>query len=461
MKFLDFRKAKIGTLLTVGIVTIIGLMISASIYSTYLSNKAQTIIRTSTTRIFDVLTIQRDLEELFSATADLDTVRDLDRLEIATEKIGALHKRALNTVEDGEERGIFEKSEAEEASEVLEKVSSLTENIIAQKKEMIDKTGSYMEYSKEYDSDDVRELDKLFFSLRTTRFELLGIFHEITMRSDEQYNRVMDLVYDAQRITWVVVATSSVLALLLGYFLVRSTKKIFDMKNEFINIIAHDLRNPVAAILGYLEMITDEKDKIPTQLHEGIQAIEVSAQKLRSQINNLLEVGRTEAGHIKLNLEPVVAFEVIDESVLRVKAFAEISGIKISDEKSTGKGQYVFADRSKLSDVLDNLISNAIKYNKKKGTVTVTTQDVGEMLNISVTDTGHGIPENQKKKMFKKYSRLEQSKEKDVSGTGLGLYTVKLAMDKMSGTVTYKTKVDVGTTFTIGLKKVKKKETSS
>jgi signal transduction histidine kinase len=145
---------------------------------------------------------------------------------------------------------------------------------------------------------------------------------------------------------------------------------------------------------------------------------------------------------------------------LRAKALAEISEIKIIYKKSDDKTVYVLADRSKLSDVLDNLISNAIKYNRKKGAVTISTQSTDKLFSISVTDTGHGIPDDKKDLIFKKYSRLQTDKQKGVTGTGLGLYTVKLSMDKMKGTASFESKENEGTTFTVSLNKVNKNITS-
>ena len=453
---MDLRRMKIGTLLGVGIVAIIGLMISATIYSSYLNSKAQNIIENSTSRIFDVLTIQRDTEELFSALGDLEIIQNKEKLDAANEEVERLHERAVNTIRVGREKNIFNESDTAKANETLTKVSAISVRIFSLKEEAINQDGSQENSNQVFNG--ISPLDNEFNTLRNVRFEMLGVVNDIITRSDEEFRAAMDLVQTAQKVTWAVVVISLVLALLLAFFLIRSAKKIYDLKNEFINIIAHDLRNPVTAIIGYLDIITTGKDKSAAKLSENLQAVEVSAQKLRNQINNLLEVGRTEAGHVKLMMEPVLAVDVIKESVIRAKAFAETSGMKINDEKIVGENVYVLADRSKLSDVLDNLISNAIKYNKEKGTVTISTQDAGEMFSISVADNGHGIPEDQKQKMFKKYSRIERKEEKSVRGTGLGLYTVKLSMDLMKGTVVFKSKENEGTIFTVSLKKTDKTE---
>jgi len=457
MKFksIDFRRLGIGTLLSVGIVSIIGLMISASFYSTYLSNKAQTIIRISTARIFDVLTIQRDTEELFSALSDLTVIEEQEELDAARENVKRLFARAKNTIHEGREKQIFSEVDSTKANEIFDEVSVVSTRIFSLKEESIVQGDEQDENEQTFYKGGTK-LDVQFDNLRNIRYEMQGVVSDIIIRSDEEFRDAMDLVQKAQIVTWVVVGISLGLALMLGFFLVRSVKNVFDLKNEFVNIIAHDLRNPVTAIIGYLELVTLNENKRISEIHEDIQALVASAHKLRSQINNLLEVGRTEAGRIKLNLEVVQPFEVIEESLMRAKALAEISEIKIIHKKTVEKNVYVLADRGKLSDVIDNLISNAIKYNKKNGTVTLSTQSVSEEFSISVADTGHGIPEDQKEKIFKKYSRLEKDEKKAVRGTGLGLYTVKLSMDKMKGTVEFESKENEGTTFTISLKKVDK-----
>ena len=452
---IDFRRAKVGTLLSVGVVLIIGLMVSATIYSNYLSSSALTIIRNSTTRIFDVLTIQRDTEELFSAMQDVVVFQDQQRLESSEERIETLLERADKTIQEAGEKGIFNDEEFKKAEVALEKAREVSGSVIKTKINTLlnNKEGDFNEkddfYERNVDSNE--QLTRL----RNVRFEMLGVFHEMTIRSDEEFNEAMDRVLSAQVLTWLVIGISLVLAASLAIFLVRSVKQIFDLKNEFVNIIAHDLRNPITAINGYLEMITSDKDKNKTNFTDNLQAIKVSALKLGYQINNLLEVGRTEAGHVKLMLEKIQPFEVLEESVIRAKALAEISGIKIIIEKGSDKKVYVLADRSKLSDVLDNLISNAIKYNSQKGTVTIITEDSGDQFSISVTDTGKGIPEDQKGKIFKKYSRLNTDKEKKIKGTGLGLYAAKLSMDNMKGKISFESKENKGTTFTISLNKTK------
>jgi len=449
----DPRNLTIGALLTLGIFIIIGLIISASFYSNYLTNSAQNIIEKSTSRIFDVLTIQRDTEELFSALGDLTVVQNKNELVKRIVYIDRLFTRADKTINNGREEQIFSEDDYKKASRVLNEVSVISSRIFSLKEESILKISERDENEPNMNSNQDGNLDMQFMNLRNIRFEMLGVFNEIVIRSDEEHRIAMNLVQRAQMITWIVIGISLGLALVLGFLLVRSVKKTFDLKNEFVNIIAHDLRNPVTALSGYLEILQSDKNKKVSDLNDIFQTLSVSTQTLKSQINNLLEVGRSEAGRIKLNIESVRPAEIIEESVARAKAFAEITDIKLIFKNEKASDVSIHADKGKLSEVLDNLISNAIKYNSKKGTVTITTENTNDYFKISVTDTGDGIPEDQQHKIFKKYSRLNTEKEKKVSGTGLGLYSVKLAMDKMKGKVDFQTKKGEGTTFNIHLHK--------
>lgn len=444
----DFKRLKVGTLLSVGVLLIIGLMILATVYSNFLTTNAQSIISKSTTRIFDVLEIQRDTGELFSAMEDVVVYQDQKRLEEARTNINSLNKRAEETINKAGDKKVFNKSELERAQSTLVKANEVTERIIKTKIMSLNLSEESAGSDRNYDT------GEQLTQIRSLGFEMDGIFDDIRKRSDEEYRGAMNTVQKAQYITWFVIGISITLSGFLAIFLVRSVKSIFDLKNEFVNIIAHDLRNPVTAINGYIQIIGD-KLKNEKGLEEDLQAINVSALKLGYQINNLLEVGRTEAGRTKLNLESLDPFEVIKESVTRAKALADISGIKISYKKESGK-IYILADRSKLSDVLDNLISNAIKYNKKNGVVSITTKETDGMFNISVADSGQGIPKDQQKNIFKKYSRAGAEKKK-IPGTGLGLYASKISMDQMKGSITFISKENEGTTFTATFRKALKK----
>ncbi|MFC1594968.1 sensor histidine kinase [Patescibacteria group bacterium] len=447
---MNLQNTKIGTLLGIGTAGIIIVMISTTIYSNYLSNSAQQIIGNSTTRIFDVMTIQRDVEELFSALDDLIVIVYQRELDNAEDRVTSLFERAQKTAREGREKEIFNQSELEQTEEVLQDVSGISARIFELKSSLIEEG---LEYGGVYRGDsDQRavELNREFDELRRMKYGMLGVVNDVIIRSDNEFREAMSLVQRAQVITWIVVVISLALAIILAYFIVKFGKKIYEIKNEFINIIAHDLRNPVTAIIGYLDIIKTTKEGSKKDLNKNIGIIHASTLKLRSQINNLLEVGRSETGSLKIELEPVVLSDVLNESVARAKAIAMTSGMIIDYKENTNLPK-VIAEKNKLTDVIDNLISNALKYNRAKGTVTIESSKKGGKVNISVSDTGYGIPESEKDKIFKKYSRLE-GKSKKKRGTGLGLYTAYMLVEKMGGVISFSSEENKGTIFTVSLK---------
>jgi anti-sigma regulatory factor (Ser/Thr protein kinase) len=453
---INIRNLKVGTLLTIGIIAIIGSIISATIYTNYLTSNAQNTIRKSTLRMFDVFTIQHRTDDLFSNLDNLDLIIEIEDLDRSDKSVKSKIERSRQTVEESKQKDVLSPEELERIEDLVDDAETTADEIIRLKRKIIEGGLEYDEFGLSLRTEDTKDLKDQFEIVRYLQFEVKEVVGGVVGRSDIEFRQAMRVVERASILTWVVIGISLVLAGVLAYYLIKSVKKIYDLKNEFVNIIAHDLRNPVTAITGYLEMVSSQKNKKVSELGEDLLAMTVSAQKLKIQISNLLEVGRTEAGRQKLNLESVNPLDVIGESVLRAKALAQVSSIKITHKEENGKSAYVLADRNKLSDVLDNLISNAIKYNSEKGTVTINTKDESDKFSISVTDTGKGIPDNQKNKIFKRYSRLDTDKGKRVSGTGLGLYTVKLAMDQMEGTVGFVSKTNEGTTFTAIFKKVDK-----
>ncbi len=446
---MNLQNIKIGTLLGIGIGGIIVVMISTTIYSNHLSNRAQNIIRNSTARIFDVLTIQRDTEELFSAMDDLVVIREQYELDVAEDRINRLFDRATITIDKGRETQIFEEKELEQAKEILREVSETSESIFNLKADLISQG---IEYGGIYRGDSSRndiELNSNFDRLRNSKHQMLGVVHDVIIRSDEEFRSAMGLVQRAQIVTWVIVGISLVLALFLAYYLVKLVKKIYDIKNEFINIIAHDLRNPITAIIGYLDLIKSGKEKFKKDVDDYFNIINASAFKLRSQINNLLEVGRSETGTLKIELESVDLSGVFNESITRAKAIAMTSKMKIDYQENPNLPK-VIAEKDKITDVIDNLISNALKYNRKNGTVTISSSIKKDKVTISVRDTGYGIPEKDKEKIFKKYSRLKGKSVKK-RGTGLGLYAAKMLVEKMGGSINFVSKEGGGTTFLVTL----------
>jgi signal transduction histidine kinase len=232
---------------------------------------------------------------------------------------------------------------------------------------------------------------------------------------------------------------------------VAKAKELVKLKDEFVFIASHDLRTPVTAIRGFVEMIKDRKEPMSAAAQEDFREVEIASERLNQLINDLLEVARSESGTIKVATLPVSSACVIENAVSLAVPQAETKGIKIVT-KLAEDTKMVLADSVKLAEVVENLISNGIKYNKEGGTLTITSSVVpGNMASFSFADTGYGISKDKQEKVFQKFYRARQEGTEDVQGTGLGLFLVRMLIEKMNGEIAFESKEGVGSTFTFTL----------
>lgn len=228
-------------------------------------------------------------------------------------------------------------------------------------------------------------------------------------------------------------------------------KELLKIKDEFVFIATHDLATPVTAIAGFLDLVKAKISKIPKDLREDIEAIDEATVRLRTLVNDLLEVARGQSGTIKFRVVPVNIVEIIEGTVRLLEPQAEERKIKLKT-KLEPKFKMVMSDQAKLAEVMENLIGNAVKYNKDRGWVEVETKKSGDYLIIEVRDGGIGIPETEQDKVFSKFFRSESEETRKQPGTGLGMFVTKMLVDKMRGKISFTSKEGEGTTFKVELK---------
>lgn len=218
-------------------------------------------------------------------------------------------------------------------------------------------------------------------------------------------------------------------------------------KNEFISRMSHDLRTPLNAILGFAQVLEIEPDAERT---EPVRQILNGGRYLLDLINEVLDIARIEAGQLSLSTEPVLVSDVVTRAVELVKPLATHRAITLSVEPF-GNTDAVTADRQRLSQVLLNLLSNALKYNSDGGRVTVhMTRMPPDRYRIAVTDTGAGIPAAKLQLLFQPFQRLG-AEASGVEGTGLGLAVSRALAEAMGGTIGVNSVVDRGSTFWVEL----------
>lgn len=221
------------------------------------------------------------------------------------------------------------------------------------------------------------------------------------------------------------------------------------LKTEFVSIASHELLTPTAAIEGYLSMILDDKlIKVDEKTRVFLDKIYKSSRRLADLVKDLLQVSRIEAGRIVVDQKPFDLIQNIANAVDALKITAEEKKMDLKFIKPEKEIKQVFADPEKITQVITNLISNAIKYSKKEGAkAEVRIQAVNNhAIRVSVADNGIGMSEDTIKHLFEKFYRSPDVMSY-YQGTGLGLYISKNLIEKMNGKMEVESVMDKGSTF--------------
>jgi PAS domain S-box-containing protein len=213
-------------------------------------------------------------------------------------------------------------------------------------------------------------------------------------------------------------------------------------KSEFLSRMSHELRTPMNAILGFAQLL--EMENLTADHKESVGHIIRGGRHLLELINEVLDISRIEAGHLTLSTEPVELGETLRETTELVRPLAADRQITINPLPACEL--YVLADRQRLKQVLINLISNAIKYNRIHGSVSVHCGEREGLVRISIIDTGAGIPSDRFAQLFTPFERLG-AEQGTVEGTGLGLAVTKRLVEAMNGAIGVHSLQGQGTTF--------------
>ncbi len=233
-------------------------------------------------------------------------------------------------------------------------------------------------------------------------------------------------------------------------------KQLQQLKDEFVFIAAHELRTPVTAMKGYLSLILDgTTGPVGVETKNFIEKVIHANQRLIQLVNDLLEVARSEAGRLTVQVSPVEVVKPIEEVLSELKPLADEKSVKL--EYTHGEVPRIMADTDRLKEVLVNLIGNSIKYMGPPreaggtGTVTVSHEVLGKDLITRIKDTGLGMSKDAQAKLFEKFYRVQTDKTRDITGTGLGLFIVKQIIEKMNGKIWAESEEGRGSTFSFSL----------
>lgn len=230
-------------------------------------------------------------------------------------------------------------------------------------------------------------------------------------------------------------------------------KELDKMKSEFIAMVAHELRAPIATVEQQLTVIIGGMaGELNEKQQQMITRAKERTRSVLTLIKDLLDFSKIEAGKMVQFKEPLSLAEVIPRVVEAMKADAEGKNIRIEILHPLS-GSIIQADQNSMEGILNNLISNAIKYTPDGGRVTISLDDDDSFVKVSVTDTGIGIKGEDIPRIFDKFYRVKSSDTRQIVGTGLGLSIVKSIVDAHMGTISVESTEGKGTTFSVLLPK--------
>ncbi len=230
----------------------------------------------------------------------------------------------------------------------------------------------------------------------------------------------------------------------------KNEQEIDEKNKEFISIATHELRSPMTSIIGYLSMLKDDlENKMSKQDALLFNGAYDGTIKLRDLVNDMLDAARLEGGREEFTLKKLEISNYINDCLSSMKIVAEQNKITLNyDDKNSGN---VFADEAKLRIILNNFVSNAIKYNRHGGIVKVNHfKDNGHLI-TTIANNGPTIPEDQQAHMFEKFFRVDTPELKKITGTGIGMYVTKQYIVAMGGKVWFTSSPGQDTVFYFSL----------
>jgi len=231
------------------------------------------------------------------------------------------------------------------------------------------------------------------------------------------------------------------------------------MKSQFLANVSHELRTPLNSIIGFSELLQEKAfGDLNERQYQYVDYVHSSGQHLLQLINNILDLSKIEAGRMELVLEDFSIMEVLGEALGIVKPMAHKKDVNVNS-KTVPASPKLRADKAKFKQIMLNLLSNAIKFNSDGGTVNVGWEIAEEpygmkierYLTFTISDTGIGIRDEDREKLFKEFSQIDSSATREYGGTGLGLALTKRLIELHNGTIWFESAQDRGTTFYVKL----------
>lgn len=232
---------------------------------------------------------------------------------------------------------------------------------------------------------------------------------------------------------------------------ITELKRLEYVKSQFVSMVAHELKTPVAAVLGFLRIILDQNiSTTPEQENDYLSRSEKRLQALVEMVNDLLDISRMEMKTKQREIKDIDIPEVVKSNLDFLELELQKRGIKVIYTAEENLPM-VKADSGEVNRIFTNIISNAMKYNKDNGTITASVKKSGNYIVCAIKDTGIGMRPQDKEKLFQEFYRIKNDKTRNIPGTGLGLSIVKRLIESYSGKIEVNSEYGEGSEFIVYL----------
>jgi PAS domain S-box-containing protein len=242
---------------------------------------------------------------------------------------------------------------------------------------------------------------------------------------------------------------------------VTKEEELETMKLDFVSITAHELRTPLTSIRGYLSLFMMQEINLNEQQKKFLTRVTISTEQLIALVENILNVSRIERGMLSIDIQKIDWLPIVTEIVNSLKDRAIDKHIEVSFIQPIDKLPQVYADKFRISQVLTNLIANAVNYTHENGKIEVSVEQKDNELITHIKDNGEGIPKEALPHLFTKFFRVSGQLEQGSKGTGLGLYISKAIIEAHQGRMYAESELGKGSTFSFTLPCVKNQTSAS
>jgi len=254
-----------------------------------------------------------------------------------------------------------------------------------------------------------------------------------------------------ESITTLITVFGGAIVLLLFmvlYFQVQNKRELLieQTKDEFVSLVSHQLRTPLTSIHLFIEMLLDnESTNLTKQQRDYLLNVQISTSRMTELVTEFLNISKLELGQLKIKTEKLHLEDIIDANIEQIKPIADKNNIKIKFKKPELPA--VNVEPNLYSQIVNNLLSNAIYYTPNNGLVKINLRKLEEGYQLDVSDNGIGIPENDQSQLFQRFYRAENAKRTIGDGSGLGLYLVQKIIETCNGRVWFESVEGKGSNF--------------